>query len=246
MPQYDLYRLRPGLISLLLAGLITGILAPASVAFAGKGNKSGVLGYVPTFFFDTQFGFATHKSKMVVSNDTGTGLAYGLGGWAGEDRDYGFKVNTDTSSTTFELNSSSVAVTWQDTIIRYRMWFFYLGVNFASVNMVANNAGTDQVDAGGNGMGGNAGILVPVGRSSIFYLDVVSAAMSATRNALTDEVAFGSRLDIDAGGSIDITKEAFDFLMGYRMRTYDLSVAGTSYAEAYNITYFGVRMALFF
>ena len=199
----------------------------------------------PTFAFDLTFGFSTFKSEIVQQNDTSTGLTYSLSGTAGLQWDLLFAIEVDTTSTSFLINESSNEVTWQDSIMAYRMGNFHLGINFSQLQMLVNNAGTDVIDMAGSGMGGVAGVYIPVGKIGFFYINVVTASLSSARNALEQEVTGGARQDIDLGGNFDITRDTFDFIVGYKQRTFGISTT-EAYVETYLITYFGVKMSLYF
>ena len=57
---------------------------------------------------------------MVESNDTSTTTSYGLGVWAGSQRNVGMMLKNESSSFAFALNESKLALAWQDTHVRYR------------------------------------------------------------------------------------------------------------------------------
>lgn len=224
--------------------LLIFIIPPRSFASSRTGVK-GVDGFNPTFYLDITGGFTTYKSQMVVQNDTSNQITYTLGGNAGTNRQYGFFVKTDSNTTTFEINSSSIQTDWRDSGLRYRLDFFYIGIVFSQIEMIANSAGTDTLDASGTGIGGNAGLHIPISRAGTFYLDITSVTPANPRNALTQEVTYGSRTDIDIGAGLDITKSTFDFLLGYRVRTFAIN-AGTAASESISTTYIGLRTAGFF
>lgn len=214
-------------------------------AQARRSDATGIAGYNPTFYFDLTAGFSTAKSQLILNNDTSTSATYTIGGNAGLEHEYGFYVKNDTNATGFELNQSTTAMAWQDTGVRYRMGFFYLGLVFSLLEMQANREGADLLDAGGSGMGGNVGFIIPLGRPSVLYLDVVSVTMAKSRNTLTQEVTFGARQDVDIGACINITRRLLDFLVGFRQRTLAVT-ADTSGTETLYTTYIGLRMAAFF
>ena len=220
-------------------------LAPRAIASA-KADTKGSGAFNPTFFLDITGGFTTYKSEMIVQNDTSTHLTYSIGGFAGAQRQYGFYVKTDANTTAFEINSSSVQMTFRDTGIRYRLGYVYLGVVFSQLDILSNNAGTDSLDASAGGTGGNFGVQIPMAKAGTFYIDATSVSFQNPRNALTDEVTFGARTDIDLGAGLDISKKAFDFLLGYRIRTFAINAAGTSGTESISTTYIGLRTAAFF
>ncbi len=209
--------------------------------------RAGISGRAGTadFLIDTQYAFTTSKSKLVGSNDTGTALRYGFGGYAGDDSNIAFLVHFDHDVTTFALNSSKIDMNWQDTRIRYHLGFFYLGALFTRLDMKVNSAGTDTVDASGSGMGANTGVLFGVGKSGSMYVDVNSASLSAMKNALDQTVSIKQRLDVDIGASIDLTQKLVDMTFGYKIRNLTIS-ADSSYKEILYTTYAGLRLSFFF
>lgn len=211
------------------------------------GSSNDLESDLPTFYLDTTFGFTTYKSELVQSNDTGTGLTYGIGGWAGQQHEVGFRTRIDSTSTTFALNTSKSTVTWQDSIINYRLGYFYLGVVFAQLDTTVNNQGTDEVDAGATGMGYNTGLLIPITRVGYFYTDVlgVTPAKARNDNSLTGTFSAGARMDIDMGTSFNLTKNAVDMMVGYKRRTMAMA-ATNSGTETYYCTYIGFRFGIFF
>ena len=225
-----------------LTWIALGAGALATKAWANRMDESN-----PTFNLDFTFGLSsTYKSKYADMNDTGSDTMYSLGGNAGQERNLGFMVRTDTQDTTFKINDSKIKTVWQDSVLRYSIGVFYLGVNFSQINLVASKAGTKTIDAAGSGTGGNLGINYDFDKNSgLFYLDVTTATVATMRNSETLVVKGGSRTDIDLGLGYHITKESFVFLLGYKQRTFTLS-ADTSYAEAMMTTYIGLRTALYF
>lgn len=210
-----------------------------------RGETFGVEGFHPTFHLDLVFGFSTYKSEVVAQNDTSTHTSYTLGGNAGKEREFGFYVKTDSNTTPFEINSSEITTIWQDAVMRYRFTYVYLGVVFSKLDYLVNDQGTESVDASGSGIGGTLGMLIPFGRTGVFYLDIVSVTPATPRNALDQEVTFGARQDVDIGAAIDITSKAFDFLLGYRQRTFAVNAANSG-TETITTTYMGFRYASFF
>jgi hypothetical protein len=205
---------------------------------SGRGPQSD-------FLFDAQYAFTTSKSKLVGSNDTGTALRYGLGGYAGSNSNLAFLLHFDQDATNFQLNSSKVNMSWQDTRVRYHMGFFYLGALFTRLEMTANKEGAELVDAAGSGMGLNTGALLGIGRGGSVYLDLMTATLPTMKNAIDQEISIKQRMDIDIGGSIKLSSKLLDMTFGYRMRNVSVQT-DASYAETLYTTYAGLRMSFQF
>jgi hypothetical protein len=205
---------------------------------SGRGPQSD-------FLFDAQYAFTTSKSKLVGSNDTGTALRYGLGGYAGSNSNLAFLLHFDRDTTNFQLNSSKVDMNWQDTRVRYHMGFFYLGALFTRLEMTADREGTDVVDAAGSGLGINTGALLGIGRGGSVYLDVMTATLPTMKNAIDQEISIKQRLDIDIGGSIKLSSKLLDMTFGYKIRNVSVQT-DAAYAESLYTTYAGLRMSFQF
>ncbi|MGE0172906.1 MAG: hypothetical protein AB7T49_08980 [Oligoflexales bacterium] len=199
----------------------------------------------PTLFIDANYGFATYKSKLVESNDLGSELRYGIGGNAGEDHQFGFRVVSQTDTTSFALNESKIATTWEDSEFRYQWGYVSLGLLISRIGLQASREGTEVIDVSGSGYGGSLGLTAPIGRSGTYYLDVQSATASAFHNTLDEEVTSATRMDIDTGARFRLTKNLMSLIVGYKQRTASYKT-DASYAEAVYTTYLGLRFAFFF
>jgi hypothetical protein len=218
--------------------ILLGGAGTAMAQGSGRGSQSD-------FLFDVQYAFTTSKSKLVGSNDTGTALRYGLGGYAGSNSNLAFLLHFDRDTTNFQLNSSKVDMNWQDTRVRYHMGFFYLGALFTRLEMTANKEGAEIVDAAGSGMGLNTGVLWGVGRGGSVYLDLMTATLPTMKNAIDQEISIKQRLDIDLGGSIKLTSKLLDMTFGYKIRNLSIET-DAAYAESLYTTYAGLRMSFQF
>lgn len=184
---------------------------------------------------------------MVLSNDTGGGLSYAIGGFAGTGREYGFRYKSDSSNVTFKLNDSSIVSAWEDTTLRYRWGAAYFGAVFSHLSMKAKKVGEDYINIAGGGVGGNAGVLLPVGKVGVVGFDYTTVTMGELVNGLADSgtVKMGPRADIDVMGAFNVTPDLLDVLVGYQQRTYTVTVEET-FKEEYYMTYVGIRLSLYF
>lgn len=209
-------------------------------AFADASDRPPEL--FPNFYFYTSYAFTTTKSELVASNDTGTDLRYGVGGFAGASRSLEFTIGFQSDATAYELNESSTKYDWQDTRVRYHLSYFYAGLVFSRVAVQIKNAGVDQVDAQGSGYGGNLGTFIPVGKSNAVYLDIQSVSIAETKDELASKLTIPSRLDIDLGGNVSIFGRWMDLNFGYRMRTLSHEL-GSATSDQITETYFGFKIS---
>lgn len=225
----------------------------------------------PTFFVQANGGYSIYKSEMVQSNDTSTTVGYGFGVYAGSDRELGFLLNREQSTFAFALNSSTIDLNWQDMILRWRIGPVYLGAIVSSssawiVTAPLDTDGDDVLDPAGDavdylnitstGVGGNAGTQFPINKRSTVYMDVVFVTTQAVQEApiedatgaLTkkDTLSLGSRMDLDLGATLKVTKSVLDVRGGFKYRTYEVNVDGQAFKEGLNTTYVGLQGSWFF
>jgi hypothetical protein len=217
--------------------------------FRLSAQDSGAERMSPTFFLSAKAGINTSKSEFVESNDTGYGMGYTLGFHAGSERQIGILFATDRLATTYTLNDAAMSTTWQDTIIRYRLDWFYLGIIMGRVSMTAESgtgaATAFEYDVEGSGYGFNTGIVTPLMRSASFYLDIRSVSIGATREAAIQDITFGPRLDVDFGVAFHVSRSAWDILAGLTRRSYSITAASTG-NEVVTGTYLGFNLNSFF
>lgn len=219
--------------------------------FTLKESTSYARSGYPTFFIDINAGLLTYKSKFVNSNDTSISTQYNFGAYAGSQNQLGVIIKTSTNTTAFSLNSSTITTTFQDSVFHYRWKMLYGGLILSQSTLaVSREADTDlaalEVDAIGTGYGFNAGLKLPIGRSSIVFFDASSISTSVIKEVNQEDISLGSRTEINLGSIIPITKSMFNGQIGYTQRSYSITHSGTSYAEVQTMTWFGFSTAFFF
>ena len=212
-----------------------------SFGYISEGTKD-----IPTFYTNIVYGLSNiHQSKLVNSNSPSTLTGYTLGAFAGVNKSLGLSVSRESVATTFELNSSSFKLDWQDVILRYRFAYFYLGLNLSQVELKVNKEQTDILDAGGNGLGYTGGMLIPFKGSGSFVLDYTAALITKVRNSLDQEVTSVAKSDLDLHLDVAITSHSFGFISGYKQRTLSIKT-DASYNDLIKSTYLGFRASLDF
>jgi hypothetical protein len=222
--------------------LVFWAVAGSLPAFAEKAREA------PTFSFAAQGGFLTHKSELAASNDTGTGVGYGIGFHAGEEHQVGVFIKNESAAVIFELNASKVESSTQDVVIHYRLGSFYLGGAISALKVKATRGAAEaatEIDAIGNGYGGNAGFAFRIGKNAAWFTDVLTGSYGETREANQLDFAIKSAMTIDTGVNFFVTRELLDITAGFKQKTIGLSL-GESFAEVLTMTYLGLRLNVFF
>lgn len=195
---------------------------------------------IRTAYLLGDYGMGTYKSALMESNDTNGIVTYGIGAYAGLQKKLGIEYKVESATTAFALNTSSLAMTWNTTVIKYRLWAFEVGPVIGSVTAKGNRAGTDIFDAVGSGYGGYFGLMMPVGKHSTIDLKATQCATGEMIDKQQMTVAVGPRLDIELSSRIGITRRNLSATIGYRRRTYTITEDGTGFAELQTSTYLGL------
>ena len=224
------------------------LLMIASRANAEKGLD------VPTFFFNLGGGLTTYKSEVVKSNDTSFSFGYGLGVFGGRTNSFGMYFGNELNTTDFVYadseQKSKVVTSFQDTLIRYRWGPFYIGPAFTQMLMTTTRQDVEYLDFLATGIGFHTGLRINFKRESVVFLEVLSASSSATKEAVQDPtstpVSVGARTDIHMGGIIKLTKNLLDLQIGYKQRTYAITVGSESFLETVTFTWIGFGLNMYF
>lgn len=221
-----------------IIALLIVLLLPSN-AWAKKGERSTVYG-------DFDFGFTTHKSQLLVSNETTQAIRYTVGLFAGDDKSISVALSSETVSTVFLLNNASMDLAFTDTYVRYHLWFLYVGAIIESATMTAvDTSGTTLFDLSSSGFGGNFGANIAFGRGAMFNFNVDFITTSQVIDIQESDVLVDPRFVIDLGLSFDVTRKMIDLIVGYRMNSYGITT-DANYAEDLTTTYFGLGADLYF
>ncbi len=221
--------------------LATGLVCHAAAALGDELSDKAKTAYM---FAD--YGLGTYKSLLVASNDTMGVITYAIGANAGQNKNLGVEYRVETQTASFALNQSQIATSWTSTIIKYRLWAFELGPVIGKSAVKASRAGTEILDVVSSGYGGYFGMMLPMGRNSLLYVNAMSVANSDTIDRKERTITMGSRTDLEIGSRIGITRKALDVTLGYRRRTNAISESGTGYTELQTATFIGFHTGMDF
>ena len=212
-------------------------LAMVSFSFGAKADE--MTERTDTVFMFADYGLGTYKSPLVDSNDTMGVMTYGFGANAGQERNLGFEYRQEKQSITFAVNDSSLTSAWTSTIFKYRMWMVELGVVLGGVKMKVEREGTEILDIVGDGYGGYFGMLIPMSRDNLAYLNVMSVSTASPVDKKERTIALGSRLDIEVGGRFALSRKFLNFDVGYRRRSNSVTESDVAYNELQTATFLG-------
>ena len=193
-----------------------------------------------TVYLLADYGLGTYKSKLAGSNDTMGIVTYGIGTHAGQDKQLGVEYRVESQTANFTLNKSKITSIWTSTIIKYRLWFFELGPVIGRAKVTAKREDTEILDVVGSGYGGYFGVLLPVGKNSLIYMNAMSVSTSEVVDKKERVIALGPRLDAELGARIAITKKTLGATLGYRRRTNSITESSLAYKELLTSTFIGM------
>lgn len=202
------------------------------------------------FEFELGVGIATYKSKMVQSNDTSFSSGYKIGINAGLEKNLSVLIQSQSNTTNFEYadveTKSKVESTFQNTFIRYFWGPLYIGFGFdlSTLNVVLND--NEHMKSLSHGMGGTFGVIAPIGKNNMIYLDIASLSPTETMETVqiisSQTASLGSRLDLELGGIINLSKDRFDLKIGYKQRTFAVTIGSETYSELQTMTMIAFTM----
>lgn len=207
---------------------------------------------LPSLYLSTGIGLATYKSEAVESNDTNFTIGYSLGIRGGTENELSMSVSSESSSTNFKYAGSQakskIATTFQDTALSYHWGYIYFGLVFSHSEMTATNQDASYLDNIALATGFNGGTIIPVGKGSHIFIDFTQTSASATKDIVqgsTNAVKLGSRSDIFIGGIIKLTRSLLSTRIGYKQRTFAVSVSGKTFQEQQTMTWIGLDFNVF-
>lgn len=195
--------------------------------------------YFPTSVIDIGTSYQTHKSTSLLSNDTATATLYSVGLNAGEERVLGVIFKNESSTVTYALTESAVTTAWQDIIIRYRWYGWYLGPVIGSGTALFNQAGTDIADLTASGYGFNFGGIIPM-RKGKWFMDLTYVSYSEVVDVDEQTIVLGPKMDFMSGLGFEMTR-SIDFIWALQYRTLatDAAAGGT---DTMTGIYFGLSL----
>ncbi|MBC7658942.1 MAG: hypothetical protein H7249_04470 [Chitinophagaceae bacterium] len=188
----------------------------------------------------------TFDSKAAGSKDSHSSIAYEVGGWFGESRVVGLSVRNSIDVVPFTLNQSESATNFTDVRLRGRLWGIMPSVGVSLSEIDVKNKDVKTVGLFGTGM--NMGL----GWTGTLYPGIVlnGDAMLVKSTHIFDKLAqgtqLGNRKEADVHIAFDVTERILDFLVGYRLRKYDIITKDTTFAEQAAGVYVGVRLGVYF
>ncbi|MDD9950302.1 MAG: hypothetical protein OXT67_01930 [Zetaproteobacteria bacterium] len=196
-------------------------------------------------------GLTTHSSELLSSVATSNSTGYQLGFFGGREYEFEALIRNDTNTTAFAYanrdETSTLTTVFADNILRGYWGSMYLGVTFSTTDIVGELYQQAHLNMLSTGVGGNAGINYPFTKKNSFFLDITSVGASVTKDMVhvtagETTTAMGNRMDISLGAASSLARGWLDFFIGYRQRTFSLSLDSTTSNETVTATLLGLNL----
>ena len=186
--------------------------------------------------------YATSKSGLAESNDTGLITTYGLHVFAGDSKNLSVHLEGSSSSFAYELNDT--IMTLSDLVFSMRTYFsiFYVGGFAGTFQAAAKRANGDEFDAFGTVYGGNLGALIDLNRDSWLGFDAKVSLPNDIKESSKQDVTFGMRTEGRIFISYDVTRRFLDVQAGLMYSTQEATFLGTGKGETISAPFLGIRM----
>jgi hypothetical protein len=199
-----------------------------------------------TIYVKGTAGMTTFDSEAAGSKETRTTTEFELGGWMGESRVAGLKIAHSYYDVPFELNKSNSRSAMTDVRLQARIWFLQPSIGVTLTELDVDGADAPVVGLFATGMNAGLGLIVNLHTGLVFNADMMKVKSTRTFDKLGLGTELGDREDVDAFFSFDLTQNLVDFLVGYRMRNYSVTVEETAYKETSQGAYAGLRLGVYF
>jgi hypothetical protein len=199
-----------------------------------------------TLYLRADSGMTTFDSEAAGSKDTRSTQDFEVGGWLGEARIAGIKVQSREDKVPFELNQSKLNNSFTDVRLLARLWWFIpsIGMSLSEVNV--SRADTQTVGLFGTGISAGLGANVTLYPGILLAGDYLTVRSNNVYDKLTQTSKLGHREEIDGHIAFDLTERIVDLIVGYRMRKFEIETTDETYKELAQGAYAGIRLGVYF
>ena len=220
--------------------------SPAAAQTRSQVYGSQLVQQAQTVYVRADAGMTTYESQAADSKETKGSMTYNVGGWFGENRSAGLSVTSSDQNVHYSLNDAQTKMSFEDVRAMVRLGWLTpsLGVSLSEVQV--QRGGEQTVSLIGTGVNAGLGLQVPISSSIVVYGDALTVRTTKDFDKVDDTTKLGNRNEADAGVSFDVTDKMVDFLIGYRVRGYDIKTQTGVFKERSEGAYAGLRFGLYF
>ncbi len=231
-------------------GLVVAGLLAAAIPAHGQ-TRSQVYGpplaqEAQTVYVRADVGMTTYESQAANSKETLTSTSTMIGGWAGEERLVGVSITSTEATVPFELNDSSMHTAFRDVRMMARFGWLIPSIGVSLTEIGVDQGQEQTIGIYSTGASAGLGVQVPVAPFMIVEGDAMAVKSTKVYDKLGNDTKLGQRIDANVDAVFDVTDRLVDFLVGYKVREYDIETAGKQYNEKAQGVYAGLRFGLYF
>lgn len=199
-----------------------------------------------TFYVRAGTGMTTFDSEAAGSKETRSTSDYEVGGWLGETRIAGIKVQSREDKVPFELNASKLRNNFTDVRMMARLWWFIpsFGVSLSEIDV--SQDGVQTVGLFGTGVNAGLGFNVTLYPGIVLSGDYLRVISNKVYDKLSQSSSLGERTEMDGHIAFDLTEKIVDLIVGYRVRSFEIETVDRTYKEQAQGAYAGIRLGLYF
>jgi hypothetical protein len=108
------------------------------------------------------------------------------------------------------------------------------------------SAGEPAVGLFATGLNAGLGFIMNLHQGLVFNADMMRVQSLRTFDKLERNSTLGTREDADAHFAFDLTDRIVDFIVGYRMRRYPVTIEDSTFKESSQGAYVGLRLGYYF
>lgn len=225
------------------AKVLTLLLAYAAAPMDARADLKPEL---PTLSLGARGYWATSKSGLAESNDTGLIYKYGLSVYSGDGKDVSVHIEGLKSAISYSLNNASSSQDELNFLVRYYLGFVYLGAFGGSIQVGASRADGATLDIFASQYGGNIGALLTITRGAYLEFDLRYGVPLDIKEASQQTVTLGSKIDAQCTVVFDLTRRFLDLEAGFLYSTYDATFNGSGTGENLTAPFIGLLMSTYF
>jgi hypothetical protein len=185
----------------------------------------------PTLSASGQVFYATSKSGLAQSNDTGMMMSYGLHVFAGDNKNLSVHLEGSQSNFAYALNKATMSSSELSFLLRAYFGVFYLGAGGGTTQLLVKRADATKLDAYGTLYAGNLGTRFEFGRDTVVTIDARGVLPTGIKEATQQDLKLGVRLDGKVILAFDLTRKLLDLETGVLYSTQEAKLAGAGDGE---------------
>lgn len=186
--------------------------------------------------------YATSKSGLVESNDTGMLTTYGLNVFAGQTKSLSVHLEGSSAAFAYELNDTKLSTSDLTFSVRVHFSHFFIGGFAGTLEATAERADGESFEAYATLYGANFGAGLALSRGFWIGLDGRYAMPTDIKEADKQDVTLGAKTEGRVFFSYDLTRKLFDLQAGFLYGIQDASFLGTGDGETITAPFLGILM----